>query len=165
MQNQIEIRLFFSGALSYLSPGICHMLQGEKAVSVSPYWAVWNSVSLAAFWDQTQGGMASSPPSSAFCFGLVFFCKGSTMLAWRCWWSEEHPAPGKVFPFLLITGAGFRMLQGKLVTLNKGLLCLDDIFLSLWLLVLSIKHFQIRHWKKPLQRRKCWFLQKKLFHS
>lgn len=136
---------FFSGAVSNLSPGICHMLQGEEAVSVSPYWAVWNSVSLAAFWDHTQGGMVSGPHTSAFHFGLAFFCKGSTMLAWRCWWSKEHLAPGKVFPFLLVSGAGFVNLQGKLVMLNKELLYLDDIFLSLWLLVLSMKHFQIRY--------------------
>lgn len=148
---RIRLRLdffFFFGALSNLSPGICHMLQGEKAVSVSPFCAVWNSVSLAALWDHAQ---LSLPLWTRLFFFLS--CKGSTMLAWRCWWPKEHPAP-----FLLITGAGFGMLQGKLVMLNKGLLYLDDIFLSLWLLVLSIKHCKIRYWNKLLQRRKCWFL-------
>lgn len=47
------------------------------------------------------GRNGSGPPSSAFHFGLVLCCKGSTVLAWGCWWSKEHPAPGKVFPFLL----------------------------------------------------------------
>lgn len=46
-----------------------------------------------------------------------------------------------------VTGAGFGMFQEKLVTPNKELLFLDDIFLSLWLTMLIVKllHFQIRY--------------------
>lgn len=44
-----------------------------------------------------------------------------------------------------VVGAGFGILQDKTVTLNKGLLYLDDTVLLLWLLMLIIKllYFQI----------------------
>lgn len=51
-----------------------------------------------------------------------------------------------------VTRAGFGMLQGKLVTLNKGLLYLDGIFLSPWLLILIINQIstEISHCKEEV---------------